>query len=485
MWRRIGGAVLALACAAAVALIDSGPTAMAARGPNVIINELMVDPHKVYDSRGEWIELYNAGDQPANLLGWSLGDDGTDQFVFPSIDIEADQYLVLVREADSFENGGVSPQIVYGNAIVLYEKSDRLILRDAASTVRDRVDWTTGFNVPEGASMALADPKADNNKGSNWCTSVSVMRRGDLGSPGAPNRCQPSTQHLVITEIMQNPRLTADDRGEYFEVYNPDDQPVDMTGFTVKDDDDDSFTVTTPVIVPAQGYALFANKPSANGGLKPDYSYGSDMVLQNDTDELVIADRDLVQLDRVRWDNGKTFPDPDGASMSLRDPSLDNSLGENWCASTLPWIAGDLGTPGAPSWCLAPGQQPIVIDEVMFDPEGPASERNSEWFEVTNLGTDPVDMAGWTIVGGDMKTHTITSLTVAPGAHYVLAASGDTVANGGVKADYVYGTGVPLYNASGRVILKSKAGAIVDRVEWSAPAGFPIPVGRSISLSLP
>ena len=97
------------------------------------------------------------------------------------------------------------------------------------------------------------------------------------------------------------------------------------------------------MIVPAQGYALFADKPSANGGLKPDYSYGSGMVLQNDTDELVIADRDLVQLDRVRWDNGKTFPDPDGASMSLRDPSLDNSVGANWCASTLPWSAGDRG----------------------------------------------------------------------------------------------------------------------------------------------
>ena len=82
---------------------------------------------------------------------------------------------------------------------------------------------------------------------------------------------------------------------------------------------------------------------------------------------------------------------------------------------TLPWIAGDRGTPGSASWCLSPGQQPIVIDEVMFDPEVPASERNSEWFEVTNLGTVPVDLAGWTIVGGDMKTHTIAALTVAPG----------------------------------------------------------------------
>ncbi len=465
--------------------IDSGPAALAVRGPNVIVNELMVNPQRVYDSRGEWIELYNAGDEATNLAGWTLGDEVRDRLVLPSLDIAPGQFLVLARDADSFRNGGVSPRFVYGNRIVLSEVSDRLILRDPSATERDRVDWSSGFTVPEGASMSLGDPSSDNSKGAKWCAAVSVMRRGDLGTPGAPNRCQGSTERLVITEVMQNPGMTGDQRGEYFEVYNPGDQPVDMTGFTVKDDDFDSFTITTAVVVPAHGYALFAAKPSANGGLKPDYSYGSGMVLQNDTDELVIADPDLVQLDRVRWDNGKTFPDPDGASMSLRDPSLDNSIGANWCMSTLPWSAGDRGTPGSASWCLTPGQQPIAITEVMFDPEIPSSERNSEWFEITNLGTVPIDLTGWTIVGGDLKTHTITSLTVAPGAHPVLAANGDPAANGGITPAYVYGTGVPLYNASGRVVLKSRGGAIVDRVEWSAAAGFPIPSGRSISLGLP
>ena len=66
----------------------------------------------------------------------------------------------------------------------------------------------------------------------------------------------------------------------------------------------------------------------------------------------------------------------------------------------------------------------------------------------------------------------------------VLAANGDQTANGGVHADYVYGAGVPLYNSRGRLVLKSPSGAIIDRVEWSAAAGFPIPSGRSISLDV-
>ena len=203
------------------------------------------------------------------------------------------------------------------------------------------------------------------------------------------------------------------------------------------------------------------------------------MRLYNDSDELVIADRDGVQVDRVRWDDGRTFPDPNGASMSLADPNADNALGENWCTATTSWAVGDRGTPGLPTWCSRPGEQPIVITEIMFDPELPKSERNSEWFEIANLGEQAVDLSGWTIIGGDYLTHTISSLVVAPGESAVLAANGDPSVNGGVEADYVYGTGVPLYNASGRVVLKSTAGRRRRSCRLERGARLPDP-GRAV-----
>ena len=51
----------------------------------------------------------------------------------------------------------------------------------------------------------------------------------------------------------------------------------------------------------------------------------------------------------------------------------------------------------------------------------------------------------------------------------------------------MYGTGVPLYNASGRVVLKSTTGAVVDRVDWSAATRLPDPARavRSRSPSRP
>ena len=255
----------------------------------------------------------------------------------------------------------------------------------------------------------------------------------------------------------------------------------------MKDDDRDRFTVPAGVIVPAGGYAVLGNSATGNGGVTLDHVYGTGMRLQNDWDELAVADARGILVDRLAWDNGRTFPDPDGASMSLLDPSRDNAVASAWCTATSAWAAGDRGTPGAASWCLPAGTNPIVVTEIMFDPETPTSERASEWFEVANLGTAPVDMTGWTITAGDYKVHTITGLVVQPGDLAVLAASGDAVANGDVAADYVYGTSpdLPLYNTTGRVVLKTPTGAVVDRVEWSAARGFPMPSGASITLGFP
>ncbi len=475
--------VSGLFAGAALAAFDGAADVGAGRGPDVVINELMVNPHRTYDSRGEWIELYNRGDEAADLEGWTIGDEIYDDIVLPSIVIEPGGFALLARNGDTFRNGGVAADYVYGNSIILWNTDDLLVLRDADGTERDVVDYrAAGFTVPDGRSMALVDPALDNGDGASWCASTTVMARGDLGSPGAANRCTLTVHPLVITEILQNPGATSDYAGEWFEVHNPGTEPVDMNGYTIKDDDHDHFVVDGTVVVPAGGYALFGASATANGSVALDFAYGDGMRLYNDSDELVIADRDGVQVDRVRWDDGRTFPDPNGASMSLADPNADNALGENWCTATTAWAVGDQGTPGLPTWCSRPGEQPIVITEIMFDPELPKSERNSEWFEIANLGEQAVDLSGWTIIGGDFLTHTISSLVVAPGESAVLAANGDLSVNGGVEADYVYGAGVPLYNKSGRVVLESTTGAVVDRVDWSAARGFPIPKGSSIAL---
>lgn len=158
-----------------------------------------------------------------------------------------------------------------------------------------------------------------------------------------------ASAQIVVNEVMQNPGAVGDDSGEWFELYNAGEVDVDMVGWTISDYDNDSFTIEGELVIPVGGFLVFGNNGdmATNGGVEVDYVYG-DFFLSNSTDELVITDTGGREVDNIQWDNGATFPDPNGASMYLVDPSLDNADGANWAEATEPWpgSAGDFGTPG-------------------------------------------------------------------------------------------------------------------------------------------
>ena len=84
------------------------------------------------------------------------------------------------------------------------------------------------------------------------------------------------------------------------------------------------------------------------------YVYNN-FTLANSDDAIILYSDSSVLIDSVVYDNGYTFPDPSGASMALKDTSLDNDDGENWCTSTTTFGDGDFGTPGKANDCLCEG----------------------------------------------------------------------------------------------------------------------------------
>ena len=128
-----------------------------------------------------------------------------------------------------------------------------------------------------------------------------------------------------------------------------------------------------------------------NGGVPVDYEY-SDINLHN-TDELILLDGAQDEIDRVDYDDGATFPSPNGAAMALKYPTLDNNVGANWCEASTPYGNGDLGTPGAANDCAIE----IVINEIMQNPSA-VSDSNGEWFELHNPTAGAVDIDGWTVM---------------------------------------------------------------------------------------
>ena len=156
------------------------------------------------------------------------------------------------------------------------------------------------------------------------------------------------TKDLVINEIMQNPSVVSDAAGEWIEITNVSDAEISLYGLILKDNDGEEHVISdNDLVVASSGFVVLGanDDPSLNGGVTVDYKY-SGFTLSNLWDEVILAHPSGIIIDEVYYDNGNTFPDEEGASMILLNPTLDNSFGENWEAAYVVFGAGDFGTPG-------------------------------------------------------------------------------------------------------------------------------------------
>lgn len=153
---------------------------------------------------------------------------------------------------------------------------------------------------------------------------------------------------IVITEIMQNPSALLDDVGEWFEVHNTGPDPVDLNGWTIQDAGIDSHVIAGSAVVPAGGYAVLCRNATAMAGegVTALYEY-TGITLANGDDEVILLNASAVEIDRVEYDGGPLWPDPNGASMSWDENTADNNVGANWGEGAVAFGSGDLGTPGA------------------------------------------------------------------------------------------------------------------------------------------
>jgi Lamin Tail Domain len=208
--------------AADMATTDQGPTpdvAVSDKGPKpdhapvpdlpgpstatVVVTEFIANPAAVSDSKGEWVELYNAGTTAVDITGWTLMDQGSDKHVITAGDagaagltIAAGKYVVLAKNTDSTTNGGVTVAYGYGSTdFHIANSADEIVLLDKSGLLVDKVAYTSSWGVAAGASMQLKDPTLDNNVAANWCLATVKWSgsAGDFGTPGAANVCATST----------------------------------------------------------------------------------------------------------------------------------------------------------------------------------------------------------------------------------------------------------------------------------------------------
>lgn len=160
---------------------------------------------------------------------------------------------------------------------------------------------------------------------------------------------------LVLSEVMVDPALVLDARGEWFEVLNASPYVVDLIGLELTDLGADTYTVSGAVLVGPGAYALFAVRASAdkNGGLpEADHVWTRrPFRFDNGSDEIVLS-YDGLEFDRLAWGSSTGLIAPAGASLSLDPEATDATRNDDigaWCAGSSAYGLGDLGTPGAPN----------------------------------------------------------------------------------------------------------------------------------------
>ncbi|GJM10188.1 MAG: hypothetical protein DHS20C11_24640 [Lysobacteraceae bacterium] len=166
----------------------------------------------------------------------------------------------------------------------------------------------------------------------------------------------PADGEVVTVEIMQNPSAVGDSEGEWFELYNTTAVPLNIDGCTLRDLGSDSHVINagSELIVPASGFlALCRNGDTGTNGGNENCGYTyANFSLANGDDEIILdcpATRGANnEIDRVEYDGGPNFPDPNGAAMVLGvEPTSDNNDGANWVTAADVYGDGDLGSPGS------------------------------------------------------------------------------------------------------------------------------------------
>jgi hypothetical protein len=113
---------------------------------HILISEVMPDPAKVSDTRGEWFEVFNTRPDDVNLAGLIVRSDGGtagEKFIVTTDAIlPAKGFFVFGRSTDTTLNGGFTANLAWGTAMSLGNASDYLKLELPDGTLLAGLSWS-------------------------------------------------------------------------------------------------------------------------------------------------------------------------------------------------------------------------------------------------------------------------------------------------------------------------------------------------------
>jgi hypothetical protein len=142
----------------------------------------------------EWMELYNASDNPVDLSNWTLkAVDGTPSILLVGV-IPGHGFFLLERTDDTTISDSPANQIYSG---ALGNSGEHLQLKDNNQVIMDSVNCTAGWFAGANTlkiSMERRHPNLNGSQAASWANNTITVRNGlnanslpINGTPGQPN----------------------------------------------------------------------------------------------------------------------------------------------------------------------------------------------------------------------------------------------------------------------------------------------------------
>ena len=294
--------------------------------PPLYINELQAENLSGITNRAgqrvPWVEIYNAGTNPVSLQGCYLTPN----------------YAQLTHWA--FPTGAVIAPAQF-----------KVIFADGQTQLSTAEEWHTSFILPPGGGSLALTRTANNGQlqvmdylnytnlhanqsyGSSPDGQSFSRRYFIYATPGAANNTATPPLTVFINEWLADNTLTLADSadGQYedwFEIYNPGDQTVDLGGYYLTDDLNNPFQYRVPAngqyTVPPRGFLLVwaDDETGQNNTSRPDLHVN--FKLSKDGEAIGLFAEDGAPVDCVTF--GPQIADvteglyPDGESLRLLMP---------------------------------------------------------------------------------------------------------------------------------------------------------------------
>ena len=364
------------------------PLGPSSRRHGVVISEVMYHPTNRTDGRNlEFVEIFNSQPWFEEMGGWRLS--GAIDYTFPSNTVLAARSFLVVAANPTDFRAVYSFTNVFGPFLGsngLQNSSGTLRLRNSRDAVLFEMSYNGNPPYPASAdggghSLVLARPSYGESDARAWAASDLIG-----GNPGMGDTNTLHAQRTVlINELLAH---TDPPQVDFIELYNYGNASVSVAGCVLTDDPlTNKFIIPSNTVIQARSFLTFTETQLCFALS----AAGEKVFFKNSTGTRII---DAVSFDAQ--ENGVSFgryPDGGPTFSRLATPTL----GTNNAALRI---------------------EPVVINEIMFDPI--SSDSDDEYIELYNQSTNAVNLGGWRLRDG-VSFNIPSGTTLAAGAYLVIA----------------------------------------------------------------